>query len=326
VTERLRDRFAASGSLEKFLDDAFASELSDGFPFALAEPALIDAALATTALGEADVVGAAHRPVAVADAAAAVVLAGGRPEYLPAVLAAASAFFETVGSGQVDPDVLPDTAQCVIVSGPQRARLGVHAGIGAFGPGWRANASIGRALRLLVRWAYEPPLGAFGDPTQYSFCFGEEDSPSPWVPLRVEQGLAADDSAVTVHTLVKATKNFDRNNTDVACHLDDLALFLRDQAGATGWFPDRPTPIVLVVGTEWHRQFVAAGWSKADIREYLVPRLVADADATGTPVRLAGPDDFTIVRAGGPGEATEWCLIGVGARPVTKNLDQFGKG
>lgn len=309
-----------------FLNDAYASGLSDGFPFAMAEPALIEAALTMVVTADSDVIGAGHRPVTVGDAAAATVVAGGRPEYLPAVLAAASGLLETIGPGQVDPAMLADTAQCVVVSGPERSRIGVHAGIGAFGPGWRANACVGRALRLLVRWAYEPPLGAFGDPAQYSFCFGEDDSPSPWVPLRVEHGLATGDSAVTVHTIVKATKNFDRNNTDVACHLDGMALFLRDQAGATGWFPDRQTPIVMVVGVEWHRQFVAAGWSKDDIRGYLFPVLVADADQTGRPVRLAGPEDLTIVRAGGPGEATEWCLIGAGARPVTKNIDLFRKG
>jgi hypothetical protein len=80
----------------------------------------------------------------------------------------------------------------------------------------------------------------------------------------------------------------------------------------------------LVVGAEWHRQYVDAGWSKDDVRRYLFPLLVA-ADAGGTPVRLAGPDDLTVVRAGGPGEATEWCLIGAGARPVTSNVDLFRK-
>jgi len=326
MSDQLLDHFPVNLSYDDFVRETYASALSDGFPFAVPEPALAEAALAGLAVEGAEVLGNGTRTVTVADAVTATIAAGGRPEYAATVVAAATAIFETAKERNLERGGFADTAQCVIVSGPERERLGVHAGIGAFGPGWRANASIGRAVRLLINWAFEPSLGAFGDPTQYSFCFGEDSGESPWPSLRVEHGIPEGESAVAVHSISKATKNFDRNNIDIRHHLRDLALFLRDRAGATDWFPDQRTPIVLVVGEEWHRQYVTAGWSKDAIRRDLYPLLVAEADPSGSPVHLSGPEDLTVVRAGGPAEAAEWCLIGTGARPAIRNVDLFKKG
>jgi hypothetical protein len=326
MVERLLDRVPVADTYEAFLEAAYASGLSDGFPLAVPDDELISAALASVALDADHVVGTGRRPVTVADVAAATVLAGGRAEYLPTVLAAAIGFFDTLAEREAEVGGLADAAQCVIVSGPERERIGVHNGIGAFGPGWRANASIGRALQLLIKWGCEPPLGAFGDPTQYTFCFGEDTSDSPWVPFGVEQGLSGDASAATVHSVVKASKNFDRGNTGIEEHLNELVLFLRDAAGGTGWFPGQHTSIVVVVGPEWHRQYAAQGWSKQDIRTYLFPRLIDPADPVGTPVALRSASDLYVLRAGGPAEATEWCLIGRASRPVTINIDLLRKG
>lgn len=327
MRDQLLEHFPVNLPYDDFIRETYESGLSDGFPFAVPEPALVEAAFAGLAVEGTEVLGSGVRTVTVADVVTATIVAGGRPEYAPTVVAAAAAMFDVAAERNVDAlGGFADTAQCVVVSGPERERLGVHAGIGAFGPGWRANASIGRAVRLLVNWAFEPPLSAFGDPTQYSFCFGEDGSESPWPSLRVEHGIPAGESAVAVHAISKATKNFDRNNTDVRHHLRDLALFLRDHAGATNWFPDQRTPIIVVVGQEWHRQYVAAGWSKDDIRHNLYALLVADADEFGAPVQLSGPEDLTLIRAGGPAEAAEWCLIGTGAQPAIRNVDVFKKG
>jgi hypothetical protein len=89
----------------------------------------------------------------------------------------------------------------LIVNGPVRAALDVNCGVGVFGPGWRANATIGRAVRLV--WANvggaRPGvirMSTFAQPGRYTYCIGEREEESPWEPLHVEHGFAATDGTV----------------------------------------------------------------------------------------------------------------------------------
>ena len=131
------------------------------------------------------------------------VMAGCRPEYLPVVLAAVEAMcderFCLLGvSGTTDA-----VAPLVIVNGPIRAALDINSGAGVFGPGWRANATIGRAVRLCwVNIGGAQPgvisMSTFGGPGRYTYCIGENEEASPWEPLHVEHGFAPGDSTVGV--------------------------------------------------------------------------------------------------------------------------------
>src|SRR5690348_10461674 len=131
------------------------------------------------------------------------VMAGCRPEYLPVVVAAVEAMcderFCLLGvSGTTDA-----VAPLVIVNGPIRAKLDINSGAGVFGPGWRANATIGRAVRLCwVNIGGAAPgvisMSTFGGPARYTYCIGENEEASPWEPLHVEHGFAASDSTVGV--------------------------------------------------------------------------------------------------------------------------------
>src|SRR5207249_2712899 len=124
------------------------------------------------------------------------VMAGCRPEYLPVVLAAVEAIcdpdFALVGvSGTTDA-----VAPLVIVNGPVRRALEVNCAASVFGAGFRANATIGRALRLVwVNVGGARPgvisMSTFGQPGRYSYCIGEHEDASPWEPLSVEHGFAA---------------------------------------------------------------------------------------------------------------------------------------
>src|ERR1700760_3104530 len=102
---------------------------------------------------------------------------------------------------------LSEAAQVVIVNGPARQALDINCTAGCFGPGWRANATIGRALRLVVRdvWRGLPDFldrAPFSTPARYTFCFGEDEEGSDWLPLSVERGVAAGRSAVTVASMM----------------------------------------------------------------------------------------------------------------------------
>jgi hypothetical protein len=131
------------------------------------------------------------------------VMAGCRPEYLPVLLAAVQCV--------CDPDfnlhgVSTSThfaAPLILVNGPIRTRIGLNASFGVFGPGYRANATIGRALRLLminvggVRPG-EISMSTFGHPGRYTYCIAENEEASPWPPYHASRGFSAESSAVTL--------------------------------------------------------------------------------------------------------------------------------
>jgi hypothetical protein len=130
-------------------------------------------------------------------------MAGCLPEYVPVVLAAVECI--------VDPSLLITTTQstgsaslCTLVTGPLVGALGFHTREWIFGPnGGRANATIGRAVRLVL-WnigrAHPGKLikGTMGHPASWSYCIGEDQALNPWGPMHVALGIAAEDSAVTV--------------------------------------------------------------------------------------------------------------------------------
>src|SRR5262249_49956957 len=133
--------------------------------------------------------------------------------------------------------------------------LEIACGSGCFGPGFRANATIGRALRLVVRNVCRAIPGvldraSFSNAMRYSFCFGEDEEASDWTPLHVERGLAPTDSAVTVAScfyLMPAT-DFTSRTPEGIC--DSILKLLRRQ-GVAGdrWLGD-DNNVVLVVGPE----------------------------------------------------------------------------
>jgi len=135
--------------------------------------------------------------------AANAVMAGCLPSFLPVVVAAVEAIldadFNLRGVQTTDENVAP----LLVVNGPAAELLGINAGFGALGPGWRANASIGRTVRLVMNnlgggWPGTVSFAGLGQPGRYSLCLAENTSESPWEPLHVEAGFAAGESVVTV--------------------------------------------------------------------------------------------------------------------------------
>ncbi|HJQ60694.1 MAG TPA: UGSC family (seleno)protein, partial [Vineibacter sp.] len=127
--------------------------------------------------------------------AANAVMAGCKPAYFPVVLAALR--------GVLNPDynlhgTLATTHPCapmVLVSGPMRKSLDINCGSNCFGQGWRANATIGRALQLILlnvggAKPGEMDRATHGSPAKFAYCFGENEEESPWTPFHVRRGFA----------------------------------------------------------------------------------------------------------------------------------------
>src|SRR5262249_37081032 len=142
-------------------------------------------------------------PATVERIAINAVLAGCRPEFLPVLIAAAEAMAAPrLNLGAIQTTTNPVTLW-LIVNGPIARRLGVNGGGNCLGPGNPANATLGRAVRLMLQnigggLPVDIDRATHGQPGKFTFCCAENEEASPWEPLHVERGFAPECSTVTV--------------------------------------------------------------------------------------------------------------------------------
>ena len=131
--------------------------------------------------------------------AACCVMAGCLPDHVPVVLAAVRAVLDPVFDAREMQSTTHCTAPLIIVNGPARSMVSISSGFGALGPGHRANASVGRALRLTMTNAggVKPgvsDMALLGHPGKFTYCLGEDEEHSPFLPLHVRRGWNAEQS------------------------------------------------------------------------------------------------------------------------------------
>jgi hypothetical protein len=271
------------------------------------------------------------------------VLAGCRPEYLPVVLAT----MEAACTDEFNAHGLLATTwfsgPLVIVNGPIARRIGMNSGINAMGQGNRANATIGRALQLVIRNVGGGRPGdvdraTLGQPGKYTFCFAEDEAGSPWEPLSVERGLAPGADAVTLFAAGGVQGVADQLSRTPESLSRTFAVCLRVVA-----HPKLPIAwdAVLVVSPEHARVFREAGWGKARLRQELDELLQlpgaelvrgAGGIAEGLPEQFKDaavpkfrPGGLLIVHAGGGAGLFSaiiggWASGAVGSEPVTREV------
>jgi hypothetical protein len=197
-------------------------------------------------------------------------LAGCLPEYFPVVLAAwASLAME----GYVAKGIWQSTtgsAPLLVVNGPIRDQIGLNCGGGLFGPGFRANATIGRALRLTAIncFGLRPPeldQATQATPARYTACIGENEEDSPWPGLHTDHGFAASDSTVTAMS-VRSVIHMEARHTT---RPEQLGLDLAGTLSRTGALVHETISGCLILGPEHAAVFARAGWSKADIQQFV---------------------------------------------------------
>ncbi|HKA43836.1 MAG TPA: hypothetical protein VKF40_17780 [Burkholderiales bacterium] len=201
------------------------------------------------------------------------VMAGARPEYLPVVVAALQAVSEPRYGLSHRQTTTHAGAPLVIVNGAVVQRLRINAGRGLFGPGWRANATIGRALRLvLVNVGGAGPAvdaSQTGHPGKYTYCIAEYEAANPWEPLHVERGYARDESVVTVVNTEAPHSMTENIQTDPNEIVTTFASCMATLGVNNLYSQGNP---VLVLGVEHAQHIAAAGWSKRDLQEALFER------------------------------------------------------
>jgi len=276
------------------------------------------------------------------------VMAGCRPEHFPVVVAAVKAMlqeeFNVAGVSSTTGGATP----AVIVNGPMARQLGINGDAGCFGPGYRANSSIGRALRLMIRNVGglipgEMDKATLSTPARFSFCFSENEERSPWEPRHLELGYSPSDSIVTVAGIRgicdgnHGAHGF-RSSADVGWHDDGVGSFqlLSDRYGCSDRFS-----AVSRARSRYRRLRPPSGLSKADVREYVYqnarmplrqligvahygnrnwPSWVDETNPDTMVPIVRSSDDLVVVVAGGDGRHSAW-LAGWGVtRIVTQQI------
>jgi hypothetical protein len=329
----------------------FDKGVTDGLPVIPPSRARVERMLAASARARDHLVGEVppnYGRATVEKIAINAVMAGCRPEYFPVVLAAVEAACDPSFNLHGVSTSTHFSSPLVVVHGPIRTRIGLNCSFGVFGPGHRANATIGRALRLVminvggVRPG-ETSMSTFGHPGRYTYCIGEHEEASPWPPYHASRGFAAADSAVTVFA-------------GEAPHgiSDHASRTARALAGSLGWsmaslWNAKHFPLyshtMLVVGPEHARTLADDGWSKDDLVRHIFEtvrmpyrRLTPDEDnGEGTNLRFAkggepapdqpipkfpSPEELHVVVAGGTAGRFSMAIPGWlgtknGSRPVT---------
>jgi hypothetical protein len=234
---------------------------------------------------------------------------------MPVVVAAVEALCDPRFSYHGPTTSTGGAAMLTIVNGPIARELDVNAGDNLFGPGWRANLTIGRAMRLVMRnvCGSLPGLldrGTLGHPGKVSYVIAENEAESPWTPLHVERGFRPEQSVVTVMAAESPHQVYNQLSNTAEGVLATLADAMRISGNVMG----QPHYCVVLAG-EHMRTIAADGWDKKRIRQLLWERThnthahlkrthrMSGALEPGDEDRrrplLASPDDMLVVAAGG---------------------------
>jgi hypothetical protein len=249
----------------------FDQGLTDGLPVIPPTPERVVRMLSGTRRNPQEVVGTCapnYAPVTIEKIAINAVMAGCKPEYLPVVIAAT----EALCSHEFNAHALVSTwgpSAVIVVNGPIRKRIGMNMGINVLGHGNRANATIGRAVKLILRnlgglRPGEIERAALGSPAKYGACYPEFEERSPWEPLHVERGFDRNDSVVTLFSLEGSPHQIaDQSSRTARALAGSLGLGME-----CGWHPKTHSvgDVLLVISPEHVDTLWRDRWTKDDVR------------------------------------------------------------
>ncbi|MEM7078741.1 MAG: hypothetical protein AAF513_08945 [Pseudomonadota bacterium] len=298
---------------------------TDGLPVVIPTPERVERLVLASGL-DGDMIlgdmGPALGIASVEKVAVAAVMAGCKPDYMPLVIAAVKAVVDE----RFDLTELQSTTHCtaplIIVNGPARFECGpVASGFGALGPGHRANASIGRALRLcMINIGGGKPgvsdMALLGHPGKFTYCLAEAEEESPFPPLHVGLGFDASDSVVTVlgceapHSVMYSDNADDPEDVEKLLH--QLAVGIANMATNNALLCSGMALVVL--GPKHAEVFARANMSREAVTQSLwelTHHKTADHDRYGgqfggrfktdTYAAFAKPENILVMVAGGSG-------------------------
>jgi hypothetical protein len=342
-------RLAVPAAFDAIQDYYEGQGWTDGLPVVPATEDLVRAMLGPLGQDPGQALGVIqprNAPVTLEKIAVNAVMAGCRPAHFPVVVAAVRAILRPEFNVAGCQATTGGAAPVILVNGPLAQELQINGDAGCFGPGFRANAVIGRALRLVIRNVGglipgEMDKATLSTPERYAFCFAENEAHSPWEPRHVELGYAAGASTVTL-TAVRAV--YPVMETTVAGGRAVLATLVESlkTVGVANYYQiGAGAQLTLIVCPEHAAEMDAAGLSKSDVRESIFqqarmpmrrlkgiahygnrnwPAWIDESDPDALVPVACCADDVVVVVAGGDGRHSAW-LAGWGVtRVVTQEI------
>ena len=322
-------------SIEEAHEAMYRLGWTDGLPVIPPTPRLVEAGLKYLQRDPQEVIGEVppkNRMATVEKVVVNSVMAGCLPEYIPVVIAA----LEGMLDDSFNLNGIQATTNCIsplaIVTGPVVDKLGFNAGDNTFGGGSRANAAVGRAIRLILwniggGYAGEIDRATLGHPGKYTYCIAENSQDSPWEAIHEERGFPADTSCVTVFAC-EAPHHIATGSGYVLTGGDILAVLADSTATAGAATMNGGGQALLILGPMTAQKLDSDGYGKREIREeiqrlatkpvklmnsnkFLNPehpfhwaRLVDPADEDALIPAIREPEDLLLMVAGGWGSGS----------------------
>ena len=340
------NRTEVAGTIDDAVELCYAKGWTDGLPVIPPTEEKVLQFLSFAGRHPSDVIGVEPvrgRVITAEKVAINAVMAGCRPEYLPVVIAAVECMVQPEFNLHGSSASTGGSAPLLVINGPIRHKLGFASGHNIFGPGpdRRANATVGRAVRLILINVLENHPGVLdrstmGHPGKYSYCFAEDEENSPWEPMHVERGFPAEASTVTVF----ASLGPSQIDLVAAGTPEQVLTAVADSMLAFG---SGHGEILLIISQEHGGFMKVAGWSKARVRDFLFQRARRNADEWASSQKAERPTPETakemvpvcrtpeavvLLAAGGSGGA--WSALiprwtkGVGSLSVIRQIDISG--
>ena len=249
------------------------------------------------------------------------VMAGCEPAAFPIIVAAVEAMLDPAFNLYGVQATTHPVAPLLVVNGPYGRQVGLHSGSGCFGPGFRANATIGRAIRLILlnvggAWPGRYDMATQGSPAKFAYCIAENEAASPWAPLR-------DGDAVTVYGGEGPHNVNDHVSTTAAGILANVADTAISLGSNVGWYFSQ-AQLMVVLGPEHARTIAGDGLQRADVQRFVYENarqplslmrlggmygmqdwpawMNATSDPDARLPRVPSPEDVLVVVAGGSGK------------------------
>ncbi|MFC1798272.1 hypothetical protein ACFLZL_00485 [Thermodesulfobacteriota bacterium] len=314
---------------------------TDGFPVVPPSEHSITAMLSAAGLQEDTIIAtiATRNAVITADKVALnAIMAGCLPEYMPVIVSAVKGMCHPDFSYHGMATSTGGPSLSIIVNGPIAKQLGINAKENVFGPGTRANMTIGRSLRLLMMNSLNTRPGildcsTIGSLGKISFCFAENEADSPWEPLHVERGFGRHESTTTVY----AAEDIMQVYNQLARTPEPFLLGMADAMANMGSVNITGQQNVIAVFAGEHAKVLKDnGWSKQQVKEYLFDHAKRTVANLKRALRLSGnlqpedetawrhvvrnPEDIIVVCAGGAVGNFSACLLGWGSYKSTRAI------
>jgi hypothetical protein len=269
----LKSRKHTAQDIAGAMELCYTNGWTDGLPVVPPTPGLVSAMLEAGGLDpQKELAFIENRQVSVTAEKVAInaVMAGCKAEYMPVVAAAIEAIGDPLYGYHGPATSTGGSAVFMVVNGPIAKKLEINSGDNLFGPGWRANATIGRAIRLTMRNVIGTLPGtldrsSLGHGGKYSFCIAEnETDSSPWPPFHTTRGFKADQNAVTVFAALAPHQYSNQLSAKPEGLLDTACAHMKVSAGS-----GRQPQYAMVFPAEHQAIMKKAGWAREDVQRYV---------------------------------------------------------